>query len=901
MRMILSMLSATLCIAAYGAECTLRQTSDAVLDLTSASSYENSTAPQPGDALVIPEGVVVKVTAGSPSWNRLITLSRVVPRKDSVLTITVPETFEGHAVLPVPVTEFNLEGADNSGTLVKDGAGVLELSACGIVTEYKSTTTWSHDYDLNLKIEDGTLMLCQNPEVIIPNGINQFSLRRLEMEKDTIFFMPKSSTKACSTRFMTIAGEGLITNAATANVSLYLEEADDSVFGGTLAASDNYKDNLAVYVKGDWTLTNPNNAHGRSFNLYKGVLSVSKVRGGASAGHIYGSALNFKENGAVFRYLGAEGQSETVEKKIGIDCSELTIDGGAWGGLTFENLWDSTPTRMRKLTFTGSNVQEMVFHGYAKAATDEDGKRTFTDYVIKEGTGTWHFKFKYNNHMGGVFDVRNGTLRFDSIAEAGTLCALGYADSLYNENTTTTLDDAHKADYAIVLGGNGKTKTEGTLEYTGETEGKCSTRPIVVRSKGRFISDSAKYTLVNVRASDMSENATFTLDGNRTDNVAKSISDGRNGKPLSLVKEGSGTWTLTGTNEISGPLTVRSGVLNVENSGDRKYRWYRIWITQNAYGAPDKYDTSGYEEGDPKARLFIGEIAIYDAEGNNLLAGFKPKDPIAQISPDGDYNVMEAGEVALGRASDLFIVGSNAGNLFDCEASKTSLCQIKYNVANETGIKIDDQNTWVPIVVRVPDDAEPAARVDIAQYYPEGNGYNPTAIQVDASPDGKHWDAAILVASDFKFNDTYGAHWLSEEPGTAFEGGKRKGKGWEIEKFSFEGDLGLKFSCGGIGVSGGGELNFAHPYVVDRIIVDASKTAGSFSNVVLAETGTLEVTGYSDSDMTTLPIVLPDAATRKNLSKWTLMLNGKPSNRLVRADADGTLKVCPRGLLIRIK
>lgn len=260
--------------------------------------------------------------------------------------------------------------------------------------------------------------------------------------------------------------------------------------------------------------------------------------------------------------------------------------------------------------------------------------------------------------------------------------------------------------------------------------------------------------------------------------------------------------------------------------------------------------------------------------------------------------------MALGRASDLTITA--ADKLFDDQATKNYVSQINYDAAKDTGIKIEDPNTWVPIVVRVPDDAEPAVRVDVAQYYKmedgyDGNGYNPTAIQVDASPDGRHWDAAILVASDFKFNVTYGAHWLSEEPGTAFEGGQRKGKGWEIEKFSFEGDLGLKFSCGGIGVSGGGELNFAHPYVVDRIIVDASKTAGSFSNVVLAENGTLEVTGYSDSDMTTLPVVLPDAATRKNLSKWTLMLNGKPSNRLVRADADGTLKVCPRGLLIRIK
>ena len=332
---------------------------------------------------------------------------------------------------------------------------------------------------------------------------------------------------------------------------------------------------------------------------------------------------------------------------------------------------------MRKLTFTGSNVQEMVFHGYAKAATDEDGKRTFTDYVIKEGTGTWHFKFKYNNHMGGVFDVRNGTLRFDSIAEAGTLCALGYADSLYNENTTTTLDDAHKADYAIVLGG---AKTEGTLEYTGTAEGKCSTRNIAVRSKGRFISDSAKYTLANVYAMD-GKSATFTLDGVRTDNVAKSLSDGKNGGSLSVVKEGSGTWTLTGTNEISGPLIVRSGILNVENSGD----------------------------------------------------------------------------------------------------------------------------------------------------------------------------------------------------------------------------IGCLFSCGGVGVSGGGELNFAEPYEVDRIVVDASKTAGSFRNVVLAEKGALEVVGYSDPDMTTLPVSLPDAGSRGNIVKWTLTVNGVPSRLLVLPTADGTLKLHRRGLLIKIK
>ena len=662
------MLSAALSVTACGAEFTLRQTADAVSDLTVADSYEGSKVPQSEDTLIIPEGVVVKVTAGTPSWTLLTGLCRVVPRKDSVLAITVPE---GNAVLPVPVTEFNLEGADNSGTLVKEGAGVLELSACGIVTEYKYETTWSHDYDLNLKIEGGTLMLCQNSEVIIPKGINQFSLRRLEMEKDTIFFMPKNDTADCSTRFKTIAGEGLITNAATAKVSLYVDEGDGTAFGGILG-----DEKLAVYVTGDWTLTNPDNTNGRGITLYKGTLSVSKTTGDSGLS-VFGKDLTFKKDGGVFHYLGAEGRTETLTKTFWLGDYNLTFDGGAWGGLTLYNKWGSTPTKMRRLTFTGSNVWEMVYQGYAYANKDADGNRTFTDYIIKEGTGTWHFKERSGNQMAGVFDVRNGALRFDSIAEAGTLCALGYADSLYNENTTTTLDDAHKTDYAIVLGG---AKTEGTLEYTGTAEGKCSTRNIAVRSKGRFISDSAKYTLANVYAMD-GKSATFTLDGVRTDNVAKSLSDGKNGGSLSVVKEGSGTWTLTGTNEISGPLIVRSGILNVENSGD----------------------------------------------------------------------------------------------------------------------------------------------------------------------------------------------------------------------------IGCLFSCGGVGVSGGGELNFAEPYEVDRIVVDASKTAGSFRNVVLAEKGALEVVGYSDPDMTTLPVSLPDAGSRGNIVKWTLTVNGVPSRLLVLPTADGTLKLHRRGLLIKIK
>ena len=74
------------------------------IDWTVKESYVGASRdPIEGDTVVIPAGVTANIAAGTPSWGLLTSLKRVVPRKDSILAITVPETFEGHAVLPVHV------------------------------------------------------------------------------------------------------------------------------------------------------------------------------------------------------------------------------------------------------------------------------------------------------------------------------------------------------------------------------------------------------------------------------------------------------------------------------------------------------------------------------------------------------------------------------------------------------------------------------------------------------------------------------------------------------------------------------------------------------------------------------------------------------------------------------
>ena len=204
--------------------------------------------------------------------------------------------------------------------------------------------------------------------------------------------------------------------------------------------------------------------------------------------------------------------------------------------------------QLRELTFCGSNtVHACVLSGTFPPKSNQ--KNVF--YVIKNGTGVWRFADQTSRGSLGVIDVENGTLQFDSIAEKGIACSLGYSTNLFQRAHAVTYDNGTPVNYAFVLGGDG---TEGTMEYTGTSVACCSTRPMAIRSKGRFISDSARYTLENVYA--LGEgHKTLTLAGSSDHgNTATDIRDGEG--TLDVVKEGSGTWTLRGTNTFTGSLTA---------------------------------------------------------------------------------------------------------------------------------------------------------------------------------------------------------------------------------------------------------------------------------------------------------------------------------------------------------
>ena len=142
--------------------------------------------------------------------------------------------------------------------------------------------------------------------------------------------------------------------------------------------------------------------------------------------------------------LGYLGNGETTDRDFTFEGREQTglypqyIDGGARGDLELagELRCDGygSEYNQRSVVFDGSNSTPCVVSGPYKMNFGQNGTN-YHFYTRKEGSGTWEFRKNASSSYGGVFDIREGTLRFDSIAEVGMNCALGKATRLTREYT----------------------------------------------------------------------------------------------------------------------------------------------------------------------------------------------------------------------------------------------------------------------------------------------------------------------------------------------------------------------------------------------------------------------------------------------------------------------------------
>ncbi len=167
---------------------------------------------------------------------------------------------------------------------------------------------------------------------------------------------------------------------------------------------------------------------------------------------------------------------------------------------------------------------------------------------------------------GRIMQIGGGTLTLtgmnsyagSTIIKGGTLSVSRLADGGSNSGIGSSTADA----YNLILDG-------GTLRYTGTDQ--STDRLFTVTPQGGKIDASGTGTLT-FRANgaiDMagSGSRSLTLTGSGNGSIASAIRN-PTGSTTALVKEGSGTWTLSGSNNFTGGLIIREGTVSVSAAGN---------------------------------------------------------------------------------------------------------------------------------------------------------------------------------------------------------------------------------------------------------------------------------------------------------------------------------------------
>jgi len=590
--------------------------------------------------------------------------------------------------------------------------------------------------------------------------------------------------------------------------------------------------------------------------------------------------FNFSDN----VHLLALGAAEEVSNKQFVfdsAVSTVEVDGGAYGGVTFTGAWDPTGAIMRSLVLSGSNTEHacVLKNSLADVAADAE---VYPYHIVKKGTGVWRMSAA-NPKWSGAMTVEEGTLKFDSIAPAGTACSLGYATNLYANVTGAKLPE-NKVDWAVKLGNSGEGEV-ATLEYAGSAAAEWPTnRPIVVNGCGRFRNVTGQsFTLAGVTA--MAAGSLLALDGDAASaNELAGISEGAGS--LKLVKEGAGDWTLSGDVDISGGLNVKTGVLKVRNR--KYYNWFKVIVKQTFAWTPGTTSAG---------TVTIQEFALYDVNG--VRQNLNPTIGDPQVGAAA--GTLAPGGLAYGPC----VSGSETTPLVNMtHASKDDQWAYKADRMPDPDIP----STWVSFVIRVPEGTPEIEKFDLRYWKATSTAtanslYSPKIMEIQGSTDGLSWSSITSVTNPPVASGEvvtsyycwlYGDHARYDATRDPANSGRTFDRRAIVpEEIRPEVSIG-----GGMAVASSATVRVeGEPLEIDRLEFDFVAGIGSFSNLVLASSGTIVMKNVPKGAVT-IPADLAGVSNLSAAENWAVVdADGHPFKRKVVVRSD-SVSVLANGMIL---
>lgn len=864
--------AALLCVAAAfaaggaGASGSYTWKGDANASWQSADSYLEGGVPQAGDVVVVSTNAHPVVTDADADF--VGRLSKVTLLYRCSIEFNVENDHE----LSCEIRQDESQNASYTlGVYIrKSGAGTLTLSAPYTVYMYRA----------GIEINAGRIRLGDVADY--GSEDNAISFVSLNVADGAMLELNGSAKLNIGRLF----GAGDISNGWD-RVSSFVNiqrDGSSSEFSGRLLGNILFKANtssssiLLSGVESDF----------HTIRMYEnGSVSVAKIGNTGEPSSIGTNGTVNLLNGGHLVYVGT---GETTDKEFPFkDISTPTeIDAGATGDVTFTGRWGyhSSPRRMRRLVINGSNtVKECVIAGPWYEMNAVNGTN-FATYITKKGSGIWRAADNAERNHRGVWAVEDGTLRFDSVAEAGTVCSLGLSTVLFDDVSDAVRLDERSVPYALLLGGE---DTEGILEYTGSSRAYCSTRPIGVKGAARLrnATDCAFFWKdvfgVGGGAKSLTLDGDSTVATNRLDTITNACGT------LSIVKDGLGDWTLAGDVAFNGSLEVKKGRLTILR-GRTTPTWFRWNIMQNFAKYGNEHEGASNKKGDSFA-VQVDEFALYSAEGVRLNCN------LAQID---DWTSLGQGQTALmqGLESNPDTSNRKLASIFSDTPDSTKYGNLKTG-QTDVWMSPEATNSWIRIVMRLADDSAPVASYDYANL----NGSSRPSVyaySLETSFDGVTWTVVTNVMDSPRHNYRY--QWESNGDTITSKAVRPLPAGFPLDVPVRTMRYG---SLGAVSVSSGAELKAdirdGGEIEVCGLVVDCDEGIGSFENITFAANGTVDVRNLPDGGVEFSP-TLTGCEGFSNVAGWTLTRNGgEPATKIRMSVSGGKIRFIPLGTMISIR
>ena len=851
-------------------------------DVSLPGSYSDNYVPGEGDLVKIGANTTLAVTNGTTEWTWFSKLGRIVPmsQDNCIVELTVPN--EDNVVeLKVPVSAYYFVFGDTwkCGTVVKKGKGRLMLTTQNVVNYGRGA---DYDYFTCFHVEDGTLAMTTNTPTA------NYQIGSVTIDEGAKFVLPRGNNMA-SGAFCHggLFGYGTITNELSYLSALQASHSSLGSFHGFLGGKIRITAANGVTQKFYGRNILGSTSDDVLINV-SGRIGVEFFHSNDGLGSSIGNPtyLNFGSSGGGFEYLG-NGPSTNMTPFLLNAVNGLY--GGPYGGVWHKGALGFVNPPNKDLNYVvsllGTNAIPCVIAG--STPKDRIGTNDFVHTVsfIKAGSGVWRFAPHHDRNHGGPLDVRGGVAQFDTIDGAGRCSSLGYATVLvepkYGGKTTEV-----PVDYAIRLGAEEGEK-EATLEFTGDFSQACTTRKIAIDGTGGLRNNNSATTLRWSGIYPLSEGSTLVLDGASTkSNEVAEVVDGTNGESLGIVKRGTGTWVLGGSNTFSGPVSVEAGKLIVRTVLPGDYTWFK-WV---------------WERKPNNNSVQVEEMALYDSDG------YRQNKNLALAT---GYSDLEPGYCAWGTAYSWIYANFTNGNadngkrlnhLFNGgHNSYFYACPVRASTTTSHFSINGSVDTFMPVVMRLAKGKKAIDSWDFMNVWPRGNDASICTSSLHGSVDGLHWeevdrhdqaDMNTNSASWYWAFDSTAPRYVSDAAHTG--GRKLKQSASTVTYNPLAGNPQISVATNAVLEAEGGAP------VISSLSVAYSGT-GTIKGFTFAETGFIDFVGDLPRDAVSVPVALEGCSGVENLGAWRVTFNGERLSSRAAVWAGNSFKIYPPGTLIVIK